>query len=69
MNVARQAACDGKVAYPDHALAMEVAIRMRRRRKRRLNIYRCRWCRCWHIGTNRPRFKDDKGETDDLYSE
>jgi hypothetical protein len=46
-------ACLGKHRYESRALAQEVCARMRRRHDRgRFNVYRCRVCGGFHIGSN-----------------
>ena len=44
--------CAGKAVHPTRAQAKAVLKRMMRRRLRnaRLEVYRCRKCRLWHIG-------------------
>jgi hypothetical protein len=41
--------CYGKEAYTNPSLAKKVAKR-RNRKGRRLNVYKCQWCRQWHMG-------------------
>jgi hypothetical protein len=45
----RAAACDGKVAYPNGAIAHRV-FRRTRAHKFQGAVYRCRFCRGFHIG-------------------
>jgi hypothetical protein len=45
----RSAGCDGKVAYPNGAVAHRV-FRRNRVRKFQDVVYRCRFCRGFHIG-------------------
>jgi len=48
-------ACAGKDVFTDRATADRVVADMRRRRLRRngaLKVYRCQFCRQWHIGSN-----------------
>lgn len=45
----RAASCDGKHAYALFSEAEKDATR-RRRRRFKLNIYRCRHCHAWHVG-------------------
>lgn len=55
-----RASCDGKHRFDDAAMAHKVADRMRksagqrrkrRRRRPRIQVYRCRWCHSWHVGS------------------
>ncbi len=47
--------CHGKDAFADRPLADAVLRRMQHGRARgALNVYRCRWCRAWHIGRAKP---------------
>lgn len=48
----RAAACDGKQAYPNGAVAHRV-FRRSRARKFQGGVYRCRYCRGFHISGNR----------------
>lgn len=51
--VRREAAdCLGKEAFASHELANAVATRMRRHRGYSVQIYHCRHCGAWHIGSN-----------------
>lgn len=45
----RAAACDGKVAFPNGAVAHRVH-RRTRVRKFKAAVYRCPYCRSFHIG-------------------
>jgi hypothetical protein len=53
MTVTRARACDGKHPYPDRKSALDALFALARDSGAafwRLNAYRCRWCRSWHIG-------------------
>lgn len=45
-----ETACEGKFPYLTFDAAAEQRRRRRRKRHMRQNIYRCRFCRHWHIG-------------------
>jgi hypothetical protein len=45
----RAAGCAGKVSYPNGAVAHRV-FRRTRARKSQGDVYRCRYCRGFHIG-------------------
>lgn len=45
----RLAQCEGK--FP-HASRADGERAIRRDRKGRLNVYRCHWCRFWHVGSS-----------------
>ena len=54
LNEKQAAACDGKDGFLSYGLARRVMRRMRKRKKGiKFNLYRCTFCRCWHIGENR----------------
>jgi hypothetical protein len=44
--------CEGKEAYDSRAFAEKVAKR-RNQRDRRLSVYRCKFCRKYHMGRKR----------------
>lgn len=44
--------CEGKQRFQSRDDALRVARRIRRS-KRGYDIYRCRYCRSWHVGTKR----------------
>jgi hypothetical protein len=46
--------CHGKAAFADRALAQRAAARIRGR-----IVYRCEWCRQWHVGTADRRIRRD----------
>lgn len=46
----RETECGKKQAYTSWAEANRVLRAMLRRGQRALGMYRCRWCRGWHIG-------------------
>jgi len=63
----RLATCVAKCAFSDYQTASMVAQQMRRRGRRRIISYRCRWCQSWHVGTNgrrKLRNKDDEETRD-----
>lgn len=48
----RRIQCEGKEAYDSRAFAEKVAKR-RNQRDRRLSVYRCKFCRKYHMGHKR----------------
>jgi hypothetical protein len=49
----RRRACTGKLQHPDQTAAVGHIISSLRRGDGgggRLATYRCRWCKCWHVG-------------------
>jgi len=51
----KAASCDGKQCFPSWELATQHAKWMRRRENKRLDAYRCRYCRAFHIGRKHRR--------------
>lgn len=51
----RLTSCAGKVPFESAAIAVEVAERQRDGRAPR-KAYRCIWCGCWHLGSNKTAF-------------
>lgn len=58
--------CNGKRCYPSKPVADGQAQSTMRRTDDRVNAYRCRVCRWWHVGApqfprpqRRPRIEDD----------
>lgn len=47
--------CEGKHPFPTRGMAVEVAGRSNRRRKKGLVAYRCPVCLHWHLGGNKNR--------------
>lgn len=47
-----EAACGGKAGMA-RSVALSVARRMRHQ-DRKVGIYRCPWCRLWHVGSKKP---------------
>ena len=54
----RSAQCIGKESYESKALADKVA-RRRKKSGKRVVVYRCACCGCWHTGTPSPKRKGD----------
>lgn len=42
--------CDGKIDYPNRALAEVAAMQMRHKERDEFNAYHCECCGGWHIG-------------------
>ena len=49
----RRKACTGKQPFPNHHAANYVAAKLREQGTQ-VNSYKCKFCRCWHVG-HRPR--------------
>lgn len=48
----RMSACHGKQAFASRSDARAIGDRMQRGRiKKAIDVYRCKWCRAWHVGT------------------
>lgn len=45
----RRKACEGKIKYPDSASAKKVIWYMKHK-DGWLNVYKCKFCHCYHIG-------------------
>jgi hypothetical protein len=50
----RRKQCGNKVRYPDETEAVSHAIGIGRKLNTVFRAYRCKFCRGWHIGNNKP---------------
>lgn len=49
------AACNSKVAFESMSLAMMVLRRPNKSRHGAAGVYKCKFCRKWHIGSQAPK--------------
>lgn len=50
MKRTRARSCLGKIRHQDRAAALAHRRRLLAAGDTRLTVYRCRWCRHWHVG-------------------
>lgn len=48
----RNATCAGKHSFEDPNLARKVAHRAKNKGARKMSVYKCPFCRMWHIGAS-----------------
>lgn len=46
----RRRSCTGKIRHADRAHAVQHMLGLRRRSPALLNVYRCPFCKGWHVG-------------------